>query len=219
MYGKSAAAVIGLVLGLVAASAVHLAGTANAGLPKTLGGRWITYTESIPPFAIPTMGEQSPDYSLAIRPYQSGGTLVRPIRRACPVGTTNYSGPAQPFSCLAVYSDNANGGHPVGLRQGRPDPAGFGLLHVITDHNLDELSIATTITNNAGGIAQGNNRFLYGMRYEIAGVGLIAVEVIEDRSPSNAAPDAFSLGVVTAYCVGMTRCPDEVDQSIELSTE
>ncbi|MGB6162786.1 MAG: hypothetical protein WBF75_09475 [Pseudonocardiaceae bacterium] len=104
------------------------------------------------------------------------------------------------------------------MRQGHADPAGFGLLHAVGDHNIDENSIATTIVNSAAGIAQGNNRFLYGMTYEIAGLGLLSVEVLEDRQPSTASPDSDALGVLTAYCVGMTRCPDEVDESIEQST-
>ena len=51
----------------------------------------------------------------------------------------------------------------------------------------------------------------------MAGIGLVKVEVIEDRSPSTASPDEEELGVLTAYCVGVTRCPDEVNESIEES--
>jgi hypothetical protein len=154
----------------------------------------------------------------APRPMQGPPMLVRPGRQPCPSGTTNYIGPAQPYSCLAVYSDNAGRGHPVPLRQGHADPAGFGLLHALQDHNVDEQTIATIIVNNAAGVAQGNNRFIYGLRFEVAGLGLVAVEVLEDRNPSTAAPDGQELGVLTAYCKGMTRCPDEVNTSIEQST-
>jgi hypothetical protein len=104
------------------------------------------------------------------------------------------------------------------LRQGHADPAGFDLLHALQDHNVDEHTIATVIFNSAAGEDQGANRFRYGLRFEVAGLGLVAVEVIEDRSPSTASPDRQGLGVLTAYCVGMTRCPDEVNESIEQST-
>jgi hypothetical protein len=113
-----------------------------------------------------------------------------------------------------VYSDNAGTGHPVGLRQGRTGEGAFGLLHALVDHNVDEETIATVIANSAAGIAQGNNRFLYGLEFRVADVGLIAVEVIEDRNPSTAAPDNYALGVVTAYCKGLDRCPDEVNATI-----
>lgn len=149
----------------------------------------------------------------------------------CPTNTQNHTGPAQPYSCLAVYLDNANRGHHVLLRQGHGDPAGFGLLHAVNDHNIDEHSIATTIVNSAAGIFQpnlstdpdsggpaGGQRYLYGMTYEVGSLGLVSVEVREDRAPSTASTDNDSLGVLTAYCVGMTRCPDEVDESIEQST-
>jgi hypothetical protein len=91
-------------------------------------------------------------------------------------------------------------------------------LHAVQDHNLDEHSIATTIVNSAAGILRPDGRFTYGLIYQVGGVGLIAVEVIESRSPSNEPGDQEGLGVVTAYCRGMDRCPDEVDRSIEQST-
>lgn len=138
--------------------------------------------------------------------------LVRPIDRPCPAGTTNYPPPNQAYSCLSVYFDNANSGHPVGLRQGRA--GGFGYLHALQDHNVDEETIGTVIVNSAAGIAQGNDRFLYGLEFRVADVGIIAVEVIEDRKPSGASPDNYALGVVTAYCKGYDKCPDGVNETI-----
>jgi hypothetical protein len=115
-----------------------------------------------------------------------------------------------------VYKDNENKGHPVGLRSGRsgPDNSAFGLLHAQLDHNVHEHTIAEVIANNAAGIFQAGTRYLYGLRYELADKQLIAVEVIEERGPSESAPDKDPLGVVTAYCKDLPRCPDGVDQSL-----
>ncbi|MGH3907684.1 MAG: hypothetical protein ACRDTE_26415 [Pseudonocardiaceae bacterium] len=156
------------------------------------GGNWILYN--------PKISERTSQQ------------LVRPVARPCPAGTTNYPAPNEAYSCLSVYSDNANSGHPVGLRQGRS--GGFGYLHALQDHDVDEETIGTVIANSAAGIAQGNDRYLYGLRYEVNGVGIIAVEVIEDRKPSGASPDNYALGVVTAYCKGHDRCPPGVNESI-----
>lgn len=139
--------------------------------------------------------------------------LVRPITFPCPRGTANYKGRAQPYSCLVVFKDNANRGHSVGLRQGRSGETGFGLLHALLDHNVDQETIGTVIVNSAAGIKNGT-RFLYGLRFETNGIGLIAVEVIEDRAPSTEAPDQEALGVLTEYCKGLDRCPDWVNQSL-----
>lgn len=103
--------------------------------------------------------------------------LVRPQPFPCRSGTTNYKGSSQPYSCLVVFRDNANKGHSVGLRQGRSNPSGFGLLHALGDHNVDQESIGTVIANNAAGIKQGT-RYLYGLRFEARGFPLVAVEVI-----------------------------------------
>ncbi len=163
---------------------------AVAALPS--GGKWVLYNSETSQVA--------------------AQQLVRPVRHDCPAGTTNYPAPNEAYSCLSVYSDNANAGHPVGLRQGRS--GGFGYLHALQDHDVDEETIGTVIANSAAGIAQGNDRFLYGLRYEVNGVGIIAVEVIEDRKPSGASPDNYALGVVTAYCKGHDRCPPGVNESI-----
>jgi len=156
---------------------------------------------------------------LAYRPLGSAGngrravatqsSLVRPQAFPCPSGTTDYRGSSQPFSCLVVFRDNDNMGHSVGLRQGRSDPNGFGLLHAVGDHNLDQESIGTVVVNSAAGIKQGSR-----LRYEARGFPLVAVEVIEDRTSSTAAPDKQALGVLTAYCRGLERCPDWVNESL-----
>ncbi|MDN5858130.1 MAG: hypothetical protein L0H84_05855 [Pseudonocardia sp.] len=72
------------------------------------------------------------------------------------------------------------------------------------------------IVNNAAGRLRLNGRFQYGLRYEVAGVGIVAVEVNDVRQPSsNAFDDGEGLGVVTAYCVGFSGpCPDGINESL-----
>jgi len=140
--------------------------------------------------------------------------LVRPTPRPCRPGTTNYPAPNQRFSCMGYYADNGNAGHPVLLRRGAADPAGFGYLHALVDHGLDEESIATVIVNNAAGIRSGD-RFLYGLEYRVADVGIVAVEVYEERRPPNEISDGDGLGVVTAFCKGFTGpCPEGINESL-----
>lgn len=138
--------------------------------------------------------------------------LVRPIPRPCPPGTSSYPPPNQVYNCMAVYSDNANTGHPVGLRQGFA--GGFGYLHALVDHGVDEETIGTVIANNAYGALQPNGRYRYGLRFEVADVGIIAVEVYEQREPDPDFNDGHALGVVTAFCPGYDVCPPGVNESI-----
>lgn len=165
------------------------------------GGEWVPY-------------RAEPNSDRPARATAEAGGLVRAIERGCPAGTTDYP-KRRAYNCLSTYRDNGNQGHSVGLRQGRSDPNGFGYLHAIIDHNLDEESIGTTIVNNAAGIAQGNNRYLYGLRYQIDSRTVVAVEVIEDRNASTASPDNYRLGVVTAYCKGYSGdCPPGVNAAL-----
>ncbi|MET0821211.1 MAG: hypothetical protein ABWY58_09615 [Aeromicrobium sp.] len=161
------------------------------------GGTWVAY---------------EPDATSSKTAAAAG--LVRPVEHACPAGTTNYPAAKRAFNCLSTYHDNGNKGHSVGLRQGRTGSSAFGYLHALQDHGLDEQSIGTVIVNNAAGISQGNSRYLYGLRYEVNDVGILAVEVIEDRKPSAASPDDYKLGVVTAYCKGYDQCPPGVNESL-----
>lgn len=141
--------------------------------------------------------------------------LVRPVARPCRPGTTSYPAPNQRFNCIGYYADNGNTGHPVLLRQGAAGD--FGYLHALVDHGLDEESIATVIVNNAAPLKQSNGRYLYGMRYEVAGVGVVAVEVYEERRPPGefGDGDGDGLGVVTAFCVGFTGpCPEGINESL-----
>jgi hypothetical protein len=56
------------------------------------------------------------------------------------------------------------------------------------------------------------------MSYEIGPFDIVDVEVVEERATSGASGDGSPLGVLSAYCLGMDRCPDQVDASVEAST-
>jgi hypothetical protein len=157
-------------------------------------GRWAPY---------PVAGQRAPD----IVP-----RLVKPVAQPCRPAATRYRPPFERFRCMAFYRDNGNHGHPVLLRQGAASD--FGYLHALVDHGLDEETIASVIVNNAAGIRQPNGRFLYGLRYEVGGVGIVAVEVYEQRAPHEDFVDGDGAGVITAFCVGLDRCPEGINESI-----
>jgi hypothetical protein len=117
---------------------------------------------------------------------------------------------------MGYYADNANAGHPVLLRRGAADPKGFGYLHALVDHGLDEETIATVIVNNAAGRRQDPpTRFQYGLEYRVADVGIVAIEVYEERRPPDEMRDGDGLGVVTAFCVGFNGpCPEGINESL-----
>ena len=100
------------------------------------------------------------------------------------------------------------------LRQGMAGQ--FGYLHTLVDHGLDEETLAYVIVNNAAGrIQRETGRFLYGLEYQVAGVGVVAVEVYEQREADPTFKDGDGLGVVTAFCVGFNGpCPSGINESI-----
>jgi hypothetical protein len=116
---------------------------------------------------------------------------------------------------MGYYADNGNAGHPVLLRRGVAGKDGFGYLHGLVDHGLDEETIATVIVNNAAGRKQSNNRYQYGLEYRVAEVGIVAIEVYEERRPPDEFRDGDGLGVVTAFCVGFSGpCPEGINESL-----
>lgn len=189
MFGKAASRRVwggGLTACVAVTLAMSGAVPAQAGSSVVLGrdahprqteGQWVRYGTNTP---------------------LSTGDVTTRERVPCPPGTTNYTGPAQPYSCLTVFLDQS--GHQVGLRQGRSGAGGFGLLHLQIDHNLEERDAELLIQGSPAGISQGNNRFVYGATYRTPAGALVSVEFIEDRNPSTAAPDNHSLGIVTGYC-------------------
>ncbi|WP_156993559.1 hypothetical protein [Pseudonocardia acaciae] len=105
------------------------------------------------------------------------------------------------------------------LRQGRSGETGFGLVHVLQDHNLHEESIAAAIVNNVAPIARRDGRRDYVLEGRFAGVGIMRVRVVEEPRPEPESGDTESLGVLTAFCEGVDRCPDSVNETIEASFE
>lgn len=151
---------------------------------------------------------------------QAMGPLVAPVNLGCPAGTTAYPPPNDIYSCVAVYGDNANrgdsaGGFDVGMRAGRADPSGFGLLHAAVDHNLAQRTLAYVVVNNAEPRYREDGRLDYGLTYEYADVGILSIEVIVEPAVDDLemTPDNSAFGLTTAYCVGVNVCPDGVNAS------
>lgn len=139
-----------------------------------------------------------------------------PENTGCPSGMTESG----PYACIAAVKDDGGNGHLVIIRQGRSGSSGFGYLHALVDHNLDLGPMELTIGNAGAGVAQGNDRFLYG-EFHTAPKGQIDqyVEIVEDRSGSSAADDSRELGLLTGYCrnsgrVEENQCPDWVNQTL-----
>ncbi|SMQ71152.1 Major Facilitator Superfamily protein [Plantibacter sp. VKM Ac-1784] len=139
------------------------------------------------------------------------------LAEGCASGTTNY--PSQPqFNCLSVTLDGS--GEKVVLRQGQSGASGFGYLHALLDHNVEQQTIEHTVSINTGGYAQPNGRYLYGAYYKNEdGDVVINFELIQERGPGGDSPDPYELGVVTAYCrdsaSAPTRaCPQWVNDSL-----
>ncbi|MGI5127080.1 hypothetical protein ACQEVB_09735 [Pseudonocardia sp. CA-107938] len=116
-----------------------------------------------------------------------------------------------------MINDNGNKGNPIIVRLGRPGSLGsgaFGLVHFTTDHNLSDDAVATVIANNAAPQRRSfDNRWLYGLTARLGDYSLVTIEVVVDPSPS---VDGQPFGVVTAYCLGPTRCPDGIDQAMAI---
>jgi hypothetical protein len=151
------------------------------------------------------------------------GSLVRPVFQPCPPNTTTYPNPTYPnapavYGCQFVINDNGNSptGNAIGIRLGRPGPLGsgaFGAIHYQTDHNLSDDAVATVIANNGAPTVRPDGRWVYGLRGIAAGEVLITIEVVVDPAVTNV--DNFPFGVVTAYCVGPTVCPEGIDAAME----
>lgn len=192
--GITAAASVVAFVGCPAASA------STPGLPGTNG--WVAYD----PVGATASSTDTPK-------------LVRAEQFPCPDGTTGHKGDADAYNCLAVFRDNGNKGHSVLLRRGRS--GGFGYLHALLDHGVDQETIATVIANSSAGVVENKDKhkYLYGLVFRVKNREAIAVEVVEARTTSNDAPDGENLGVNTAYCVRKLGgpheyCPEWVNASI-----
>jgi hypothetical protein len=170
------------------------------GLPSN--GHWVAYS--------PVTSETSSG-SDAARPQ----ALIPAVRRPCPRGTKNYPAPHQAFDCKTNFAANGGRGHLVGFRKGGPRVR-FGAYKIRKKHGLTAESVGDAITNNRHGIYQPNRRrWLYGLKFEVAGQPIVRLEVYEQRRHSNQFNDGYALGVVTAYCPGYQgKCPPGTNASL-----
>ena len=175
-------------------------------MPPT--GQWVAYSED-------------PSLQAELGPLMTGADNANAdetaLAEGCASGTTNY--PSQPqFNCLSVTLDGS--GEKVVLRQGQSGASGFGYLHALLDHNVEQQTIEHTVSINTGGYVQPNGRYLYGAYYKNEdGDVVINFELIQERGPGGDSPDPYELGVVTAYCrdsaSAPTRaCPQWVNDSL-----
>lgn len=103
-------------------------------------------------------------------------------------------------------------GQQVPVRFGDP---GFGWTKACQKHNLCNLDfIHATIEGHGDLSDEGGGRFKYQGHLIGGSVGHLTLIVIADlntRTRLGSTPDGLGAGVITAYCDGMLRCPDEVN--------
>lgn len=146
-----------------------------------------------------------------------GGRHVRTVMAglltafACAaVGLAQPASAADYWSAMAVATDEF--GHQVPIRFGSKD---LGFTKACDKHNLCNLTyMQATIAAPGNGSDEGGGRFKY-RAYLVGGnVGVVELVVIGDqnrRTQVGNSPDALPVGVITAYCTGMLRCPDDVN--------
>lgn len=130
-----------------------------------------------------------------------------------------YRGAGVAYRCHSAVHDPLD--TIVILRQGRSDagPPGFGWLHALLDHNVDD-HVVERVVSSAYPIRAPGGRFRYIAELRVEGRGVVAVWVEVDRSASKQAPDPEPFGVVTAYCKipakadPENRCPQWVNDSL-----
>lgn len=126
------------------------------------------------------------------------------------VGIAQSASAADYWTPMAVATDEF--GHQVPVRLGSKD---LGFTKACDVHNICSLKyIQSTITAPGNGSNEGGGRFKY-RAYLVGGnVGVVELIVIGDqnrRTRAGESPDGLPVGVITAYCAGMFRCPDEVN--------
>lgn len=130
---------------------------------------------------------------------------------ACTVlGLAQPAWAADYWTPMAVATDEF--GHQVPIRLGSKD---LGFTKACDVHNFCNLKyIQATIAAPGNGSDEGGGRFKY-RAYLVGGnVGVVELVVIGDqnrRTRVGDSPDVLPVGVITAYCTGMVRCPDEVN--------
>lgn len=160
-------------------------------------------------------------------------TLVGPAAADVPIGPARYTRcpgataeewryrPPEraPYRCHSAVVDPL--GNTVILRQGRSDvgPSGFGWLHALQDHNVDD-HVIERVVSSAFPLTAPKTRFRYIAELRVDGHGVMSVWVEVDRKPSSQAPDGEPFGVVTAYCKipananPENKCPEWVNDSL-----
>ena len=141
----------------------------------------------------------------------------------CPPPTddaSRYTGPAAPYVCHSAVMDPA--GNVVILRRGQSyasGPSGFGMLHTLFDHNVEDHVVERVISSSFPRTAS-LGRVRYSAESRAAGQGVMSVWVDVDPGPSDVAPDRSPFGVVTAYCKlprnagPENKCPDWVNETL-----
>lgn len=175
--------------------------------------------------------------------YRAGlGRLLVPAQaepETCPPSTTAYSGDQFIYNCLSV--DTQVDGYSAGVREGKPDPTpgevavfgpqditGFGRAHADVDHNVGYRSLRLLLRSDArpefltARPELNRWRQVLVFRFDneiIEGLAAVVQRMEDDRG---LAPDAFDIGLITAYCADGTdpgvpgtphpggRCPDDL---------
>jgi len=147
--------------------------------------------------------------------------------------------PSIDYQAAVLRQVNDNHGRQVLLRRGYYDAAvnqGFGYDKMDKKHNLSDAGVALAVVNNPGqsGIQHGpdsdddaaagsaGDRWWYrgvwqhrqctADHRECTGpLEQIVVRVIVEFEPWASAPQHGEIGLITAYCEGMTRCPDWIN--------
>ena len=96
------------------------------------------------------------------------------------------------------------------------DAGAFGFYHSCFDHNICSYVIFNKAFTQEAGTAKGNNKFQYEL-YLVDSNLNIDVDIILVQTQNKTdyegenTPDGRPIGLITAYCVGYTDCPEAVD--------
>jgi hypothetical protein len=207
-------AVFGLAAATMASPASAAESRASEVLPNGYGaGHWESWTP--PADEALSSGEIS---GALVDATPTPQTVDPPPGSECP-GSAIYPGDDAIWTCHSITFDNGGVGHPVWLRQGRSGSNGFGWLHALLDHNVQDWTIEHIIQINAAGEKQSNGRFLYGAKFIVKGKPVEYAVLFEERKRGSGSPDVGELGVVTAYCKNaagnnQNQCPDWVNETL-----
>lgn len=99
--------------------------------------------------------------------------------------------------------------------------AGWGYLHALINHNLNDYSMIDLVADNKFGYVQSNGRYLYGVYFVDPNNHKITqyAQLSEDREKGYYSPDNKEAGEITAYCLDSIHvvenmCPAWVNGSL-----